>query len=337
MNPGSNTESYPAFAHIGLRENPGKNLNQVTCPDQESNPGHLVSRLDSLTLLHSKTKHKMGRKDVNHFSLLRNMRIKAKIGGKRLFSDESKFNVFGSDGRQMVWRKPKEEMEIKNLRATVKHSRGNVMLWECMSASGVGELVFIEDIMKKEDYLHLLQHNLVKSAEKLGIEKEFMFYQNNDPKHNSYIVQECLLYKCPKVLHPLPQSPDLNPIEHLWEERDRRIGSRPISSKEELKARLQEEWVKIPIDISKKLVHSMPPRLKEVIKQKGGPTRFPLNYDSGDEDCKDSNRAQLQATAKLETELPDIAQPYEEGAPILEKIQILSAMKLRIPHHRHVA
>ncbi|KAJ4431053.1 hypothetical protein ANN_19646 [Periplaneta americana] len=49
MSPGSNTESYPAFAHIGLRENPGKNLNQVTCPDRESNPGHLVSRLDALT------------------------------------------------------------------------------------------------------------------------------------------------------------------------------------------------------------------------------------------------------------------------------------------------
>ncbi|KAJ4443627.1 hypothetical protein ANN_05301 [Periplaneta americana] len=48
MSPGSNTESYPAFAHIRLRENPGKNLNQVTCPDQESNPGHLVSRLDAL-------------------------------------------------------------------------------------------------------------------------------------------------------------------------------------------------------------------------------------------------------------------------------------------------
>ncbi|KAJ4447243.1 hypothetical protein ANN_09247 [Periplaneta americana] len=28
MSPGSNTESYPAFAHIGLRENLGKNLNQ---------------------------------------------------------------------------------------------------------------------------------------------------------------------------------------------------------------------------------------------------------------------------------------------------------------------
>ncbi|KAJ4441913.1 hypothetical protein ANN_11773 [Periplaneta americana] len=50
MSPGSSTESYPAFAHIGLRENPGKNLNQVTCLNRESNPGHLVSRPDSLTV-----------------------------------------------------------------------------------------------------------------------------------------------------------------------------------------------------------------------------------------------------------------------------------------------
>ncbi|KAJ4445044.1 hypothetical protein ANN_06843 [Periplaneta americana] len=50
MSPGSNTESYPAFAHIVLRENPGKSLNQVTCPDRESNPGHLVSRPDALTV-----------------------------------------------------------------------------------------------------------------------------------------------------------------------------------------------------------------------------------------------------------------------------------------------
>ncbi|KAJ4431802.1 hypothetical protein ANN_20407 [Periplaneta americana] len=50
MSPGSSTESYPAFARIGLRENPRKNLNQVTCPDRVWNPGHLVSRPDALTV-----------------------------------------------------------------------------------------------------------------------------------------------------------------------------------------------------------------------------------------------------------------------------------------------
>ncbi|KAJ4428763.1 hypothetical protein ANN_25756 [Periplaneta americana] len=49
INPVSSTESYPAFARIGLRENPGRNLNQITCPDRDSNPGHLVSLPDALT------------------------------------------------------------------------------------------------------------------------------------------------------------------------------------------------------------------------------------------------------------------------------------------------
>ncbi|KAJ4446767.1 hypothetical protein ANN_13464 [Periplaneta americana] len=46
MSPGSNTESYPAIARIALRENPAKTS---TCPDRESNPGQLVSRLDALS------------------------------------------------------------------------------------------------------------------------------------------------------------------------------------------------------------------------------------------------------------------------------------------------
>ncbi|KAJ4446579.1 hypothetical protein ANN_13276 [Periplaneta americana] len=50
MSPRSSSENYPAFAHVGLRENPGKNLNQITCPDRESNPGHLVSLPDALAV-----------------------------------------------------------------------------------------------------------------------------------------------------------------------------------------------------------------------------------------------------------------------------------------------
>ncbi|KAJ4432405.1 hypothetical protein ANN_21024 [Periplaneta americana] len=50
MSPGSSTESYPAFARIGLRQNPGKNFNQVTCPDRDSKPGQLVSKPDALTV-----------------------------------------------------------------------------------------------------------------------------------------------------------------------------------------------------------------------------------------------------------------------------------------------
>ena len=43
-----------------------------------------------------------------------------------LWSDESKFNLFGSDGKVMVWRTPKEEYNSTCTVPTVKHDGGNV-------------------------------------------------------------------------------------------------------------------------------------------------------------------------------------------------------------------
>ncbi|GFW90045.1 transposable element Tc1 transposase [Trichonephila clavipes] len=85
-----------------------------------------------------------------------------------IFSDESKFNIFGSDGRRMVWRKPNTSHHPKHTIPTVKHGGGSVMVWGCMAASGVGKLVFIDGIMHKMAYLNILQNNLKESADKLG-------------------------------------------------------------------------------------------------------------------------------------------------------------------------
>ncbi|GFV20357.1 transposable element Tc1 transposase [Trichonephila clavipes] len=48
---------------------------------------------------------------------------------KVMFRNESKFNIFGSDGRRSVWRKPNTALDPKNLRPTVKHGGGSVMVW----------------------------------------------------------------------------------------------------------------------------------------------------------------------------------------------------------------
>ncbi|GFV18606.1 transposable element Tcb2 transposase [Trichonephila clavipes] len=48
---------------------------------------------------------------------------------KVIFSDESKFNTFGSDGLRTVWRRPNTALDPKNLRPTVKHGGGSVMVW----------------------------------------------------------------------------------------------------------------------------------------------------------------------------------------------------------------
>lgn len=191
-----------------------------------------------------------------------------------IFADESKFNLFGSDGKSYVWRKPNTELQPKNLRGTVKHGGGHVMVWGCMSSAGVGKLVFIDDTMDKHVYLDLLKNNLLQSAEKLGVREGFRFYQDNDPKHKSQLVQTWLVWNCPHIVNTPAQSPDLNVIENLWSVLERNIRNHKISNKQDLKIALNIEWQKITTDYTQKLVNSMQSRLKEVIKQKGYPTKY---------------------------------------------------------------
>lgn len=96
-----------------------------------------------------------------------------------IFSDESKFNIFGSDGKRFVWRKPNTELHIKNLKPTVKHGGGNVMVWGCMAYNGVGNLAFIDEIMTKYVYLDVLRNNLKQSAVKLNMDCSYYFQQDN--------------------------------------------------------------------------------------------------------------------------------------------------------------
>ncbi|GFX12405.1 transposable element Tcb1 transposase [Trichonephila clavipes] len=103
-----------------------------------------------------------------------------------IFSDESKFNIFGSDGRRTVRRKPNTVLDPKNLRLTVKHGGGSVIVWGCMASNGVGNLVFIDGIMDHKLYIDIHNNNLKGSAKKLGLDGNFIFQQDNDSKHTAH-------------------------------------------------------------------------------------------------------------------------------------------------------
>ena len=109
-----------------------------------------------------------------------------------LWSDESKFNLFGSDGKIMVWRTSKEEYSSTCTVLTVKHGDGNVKCWRCFSASGVGNSVFIDGNMTGEMYHIILDSNLLQSVEKLKMDNEWIFQHDNDPKQRAAIVNNWL-------------------------------------------------------------------------------------------------------------------------------------------------
>ena len=72
------------------------------------------------------------------------------------------------------------------------------------------------------------------------------------------------------------QFPDLNPIEHLWFLLKRRLAEYPEPPKGiiEFWERVQAEWEKIEVGKCQELIESMPRRVQEVIKAKGGYTSY---------------------------------------------------------------
>ena len=102
-----------------------------------------------------------------------------------VWSDESKFNLFGSDGKIMVWRTPREEFNPKCTIPTVKHGGGSVMVWGCFTRQGVGKLCVLDRIMDRFFYRDILEQNLLPSINHFKLGQRCIFMHDNDPKHTS--------------------------------------------------------------------------------------------------------------------------------------------------------
>ena len=74
----------------------------------------------------------------------------------------------------------------------------------------------------------------------------FVFLQDNDPKYRAKTTQEWFKKAKIKVLGRPSQSPDLNPIENMWQKLKIAVHRRSLSNVRELKMFCQEEWAKMP-------------------------------------------------------------------------------------------
>ena len=97
---------------------------------------------------------------------------------------------------------------------------------------------------------------------------------DNDPKHTSVLVKDWLVKQHMKTLPWPSYSPDLNLVEQLWDELERRLKKCQPKNRQQLGNLLMEEWNKTEISVLEKLVDSVPSRLYEGTRVKGYPTKY---------------------------------------------------------------
>ena len=106
-----------------------------------------------------------------------------------------------------------------------------------------------------------------------------IFQDDNARPHHGRVVNEFIRQVNIRRLDWPANSPDLNPIEHTWDELGRRFCRHNLpQTLVQLRQRLIQEWNNIPHETTRRCVQSMRRRCQACLNAHGGHTRYQIFF-----------------------------------------------------------
>ncbi|GFW41353.1 transposable element Tcb1 transposase [Trichonephila clavipes] len=176
-----------------------------------------------------------------------------------LFSDESRFSLSSDCRRQLIWHESGTAYRPENIQSNDRYPTCSIMVWAGIMINGRTRLhVVANGTMTGQRYIDevLLPHvRLFRGA----VGDKFVFMDDNATCHRTLAVQDCLDSEGIQRLVCPARSPDLNPIENVWDALGRQVAGRnyPSTNKNTLIRALIEEWDKLPQQLLDNVVQSM--------------------------------------------------------------------------------
>ncbi|GFU54753.1 transposable element Tcb1 transposase [Trichonephila clavipes] len=189
-----------------------------------------------------------------------------------LCTDESRFSTRSDSQRVLIWREIGTWFYTSNIKERHHYGGPGVLVWGGIMVNGRTELhIFDRGFVTGDRYYEevLLPHvRLFRGA----IGRDFILMDDNARPYRTLAVEELLRSDDITRMDWPAYSPDLNPIEHVWDALGRRIAARlhHPENTQQLKQILIEEWALLPQEILHQLVPSMRRLCEATIAVLGG-------------------------------------------------------------------
>ena len=194
--------------------------------------------------------------------------------GSVLFTDESRFTLSFRDGRTRVWRRRGERYDPNCVLERDRFGGGSVHVWGGISLFHRTPLhIFTERVTARVYIDQIIEPIVIPTFQ--AHQDLRVFQQDNARPHTARITMDVIRQQDFELMPWPPYSPDMSPIEHLWDELGRRVrNNHQITTLRDLQCALQREWQAIPQNFIENLVRSMRSRIRACLDAGGAHTRY---------------------------------------------------------------